>query len=48
MPYIRLLGRDNSNLCCGLRHGSAVFSVGVVVVLVTLTQLSVSEGETLA
>ena len=30
------------DLCCGLRRGSAVFSVGVVVVLVTLTKLSVS------
>ena len=31
VPYIRLLERGNFNLCCGLRHGSAVFSVGVVV-----------------
>ena len=42
VPYIRLLGRGNVNLCCSLRRGSAVFSVGVVVVLVTLTKLSVS------
>ena len=36
VPYIR---------CCGLRRGSAVFSVGVVVLLVTLTKLSVSGRE---